>query len=59
MNETNDTRCMNCPYIGYNTRLQYYPNYYCKINGREVHFCEKEGWDRMEWCPLKEEKNNA
>lgn len=44
-------RCFECPFIGYNNRLAYYPNYYCKINGQEIQFSEKFGWERMAWCP--------
>ena len=54
MNDNKPTRCMECPHIGFNRKLQYYPHWYCKINGEEVNFCEKYGWDLMGWCPLKD-----
>ena len=52
-------RCMECPYIGFNRKLAYYPNWYCKITGQDVNFCEKYGWDRMAWCPLKGGEKDA
>ena len=47
------TRCMECPHVGFNRRLAYYPNWYCKLTGQEINFCEKYGCDRMAWCPIK------
>ena len=52
MNDNKPTRCMECTHIRYSSKLQYYPHWYCKIAGEEVHFCEKNGQDRMKWCPL-------
>lgn len=53
-------RCMECSFIGYSRKLEYYPVYYCKLNGEEVRFNSENGYERMEWCPLdKEEKKDA
>lgn len=59
MSKSNEVRCMECSFIGRCNRLEYYPVFYCKINGREVNFCEKNGWGQMKWCPLKEENKGG
>lgn len=55
MSNCKETRCMECPFIWLSNKLEYYPVYYCKANGQEVHFCGQNGWDRMNWCPLKKD----
>ena len=45
-------RCWGCEYIEMDRHLEYYNYPYCTKNGKEIHFCADEGWDRMKWCPL-------
>ena len=45
-------RCGKCPHMQMDRHLQYYPYPYCDVNGKEIHFSLKDGWDRMKWCPL-------
>ena len=53
-------RCLECPHVGFNRKRAYYPNWYCKVNGQDINFCERYGWDRMVWCPIvKEEKHES
>lgn len=52
----NPTRCVECSCMICSSRLQYYPVLYCKINGREINFNAREGWDKMKWCPLEQEE---
>ena len=54
-----ETRCTQCSCIRISHRLEYYPIFYCKLNGQEINFDSENGWDRMSWCPMKEEKNDA
>ena len=52
-------RCFECPYCGIDRKLEYYPFYVCKKNGKEIHFCAENGWDKMKWCPMKEDEKDG
>lgn len=55
-NEKKPERCFSCKNCHYNHDLQYYPYCECLKNGKEIHFSDKNGWEKMVWCPLDEEK---
>ena len=45
-------RCDQCPHCQIQGDSGYYPHLLCIISLREVSFNEKNGWERMRWCPL-------
>ena len=50
-------RCEKCPYKDMDRHLEYYNYPYCRKNGREISYCEKYGWHKMNWCPLDKESD--
>ena len=53
-------KCSQCPYCEIQADSGYYPYLRCNRNMREVCFNEKNGWEKMVWCPLgKEEKTDV
>ena len=48
-------KCSQCPHCQIQGDSGYYPYLRCDVNMREVSFNEKNGWERMIWCPLMKE----
>lgn len=54
----NNKHCVTCEHYRMNRKLEYYNFPYCDLNDREISFNDRNGWDRMRWCPLKEDPND-
>lgn len=51
-------RCYECEHFCIDRSLQYYNIFKCRKSGNEIRFGSENGWDRMKWCPIAEDKKD-
>lgn len=48
-------RCYECEHCKEREKTSYMHFRECDLTGRMIFFGYDNGWERMKWCPLKEE----
>ena len=57
MSEKAPERCFKCEHCEKDSHLEYFPYYVCTEAHREISFNAENGYDRMNWCPLADDKS--